>query len=341
MIVKLENKLLQQSLENKKILSFLKLLHSLTELNKHQFYFEGVDLDLFKSIFSDNIELEYNYLQNAYENISYIVIVCSTEIIEQKITDFSERGITYKTYNQGKRLFVEKGDFINDFITWELIDSYLNQPLQIVLEDNESDKLFIIKCLTFLGGLNVSELEQNNQLFFPLGGGSKVPAVLENINGRNRVVCIVDSDKKFPEEVFEPKSMQQKVINMSSNFGYTYHILEKSEMENYLPDNAIKQFLKETNRNEIDFAYFNFDEIHKDFFDMKDGLKANHKNQIFWTDYFEFPIQTEKERKNAKLNGFGDKIYEAFNHVTTKEELKSRDKNGELEVIVKKIKQLI
>jgi len=310
MIVKLENKLLQQSLENKKILSFLKLLHSLTELNKHQFYFEGVDLDLFKSIFSDNIELEYNYLQNAYENISYIVIVCSTEIIEQKITDFSERGITYKTYNQGKRLFVERGDFINDFITWELIDSYLNQPLKIVVENSESDKLFLSTCLNLIGNIPVSDFENDSIIEFVHGGGNTIETPLQNIKGRNRLFCMFDSDKTSENEYInkEVENRKLSIKKLCNHFGYSFHELQKRTIENYLPDNAIVEYCKTTTTNSLKDSYLLSNDTDKDYFEMK----KIHKH-----------------------------LFKAFNHVTTKEELKSRDKNGELEVIVKKIKQLI
>lgn len=337
MIVYIPNKIIELSKSIPAVKTELDAISVMVRRGKHKLYVrynKDELIDCFPEL-KEIIEATFTELADTPLLPDYVVRISTVEEIES--SDFENS----KKYCQNNRLKVQRENTITEFISTKYVDSYLGQPLKIVLEDVDSDRLFIEKSLYLMNTINAKNIVENNQIEFPHGGGSRVPTLLESYNGKHRVICIVDSDKSSQEDVWKENSMQQKVIDISTVFGYSFHILQKSEMENYLPDVAIEKHLIENKNSKTDFAYFGLNHTHKDFFDMKKGLHGKHKKEVFWTDYFAFSIQTEKERENAQLKGFGDAIYKAFGYVETKQELLSRDRNSELNEIVNKIKMLI
>ncbi|KNZ68661.1 hypothetical protein Tfer_2752 [Thermincola ferriacetica] len=347
MVVYIPDELLIKANDNEEIGQVLKLMFVLFECGKHKWYLKKNDVRLFHKSpclqsYREFIE-KYVVEHVAYEKNDehYLVRLSIESYIKEKMDILTQNpDIEVKKYLDGKRAIAKYDGNIHDFVDIELAESFLGQPLKIVVENVESDALFITTCLSKIAKIDPSDL----WIEFVHGGGSDIPKVLKNFAGKVRVVCIIDCDKNSPEEISADKKVFCKQLQkICDNFGYILHILNKREMENYIPDSALKKYLNATNRCCDDYDYFGLDDIQKDYFDMKKGLHKKCMNLPIWKSIHssEKEIAATTTVQSLNLFGFGDNVWKAFEYVESESELKSRDLINELDEIVSKIFQLL
>lgn len=159
---------------------------------------------------------------------------------------------------------------------------FLLEPVRIILENGVNDAPFLhslFRCFKQDSKQIVRKIE-NRLLTFEMGGGSGIRHTLEGLmNGLNigcltkpsheylRSFVIIDSDKSYPNE--ELKQGAVNLINFLEEHGINYHVLEKREMENYLPNDAYDDVA--CNREFID-AYLRLTPEQQDYFDLEKGL---------------------------------------------------------------------
>jgi len=161
---------------------------------------------------------------------------------------------------------------------------YLRQPFTLILENSYNDSLFIdslIKNFPKQSGI-LKKRKDDGWFQYDMGGGSTIPHILKtkmkSFEGASfskekhkylRCFVLIDSDKKYPTE--ELKQEIKNLISFLNEIGVPYHILEKREMENYLPDEVFTEIAD--NREYID-AYLRLSPIQKDYFDLEKGFVA-------------------------------------------------------------------
>jgi hypothetical protein len=159
---------------------------------------------------------------------------------------------------------------------------YLSSPLKIVIENSLNDAHFlksIFKCFRQEAKQISSQIE-DRRVIFAMGGGSTIEQVIradmDSFEGSAfpqeshkylRCLVLLDSDKKYRNE--ELKVGITNLVTFLDEHEICYHILEKREMENYLPKEAFSEI--EANREFID-VYLSLNSEQKDFFDLEKGF---------------------------------------------------------------------
>jgi hypothetical protein len=245
---------------------------------------------------------------------------------------------------------------------------YLSSPLKIVLENILNDAHFlhaIFRCFrqdtkTILTHIN------NRWLQFTMGGGSSIgqviqaemnsfisPLFIKEKHEYLRFFVLLDSDRKYPNEPLKQGAVN--LVAFLNEKNVPFHILEKREMENYLPDASFDDITQ--NRPFID-AYLRLTPEQKDYFDLEKGfpnkkfddLSSDEMKQLFRTvndhDKSIFRLGDLKKFTNSGQEDFKSECPTLFKSKTvTKAALIARTEKqinpNELEDIIQKIRELL
>ncbi len=355
MVINFPNELMAQ-IGDEKVARILKFLFCYFELGRHDWLindqddmklFETEILGSFSPYIKKQVVQNTLYGSGRYENRTIVQVFSSIEeldtLIEEKIR--MKEGVQLFKYLDGHRYTVILDEKRYELITIDAVEDFLGKPLKIVLENVESDKLFVEKCLKFFAENEIDKC----WIEFINGGGSDLANVAKNFNGKCRVFCLIDSDVISPPDTYNTPVKRRTINNIQRichEFGYALHVLNKREMENYLPDKALKQYL-EQKRQGCEHIYFTLSNQCKDYFDMKKGLTPKNLDLPIWYTYKNAFNQGNEEiaatstGKKSVVEGFGEDVWKAFHYVESAEELLSRDNNDELKKITEKIVQLV
>lgn len=244
---------------------------------------------------------------------------------------------------------------------------YLTSPLKIVLENSRNDAHFLKAIFKAFRqeAKTISKHLDNRWVQFSMGGGSSIIQVIEtemesfsselfekDNHEYLRCFVLLDSDKSYPNEPL--KQGTENLVAFLREKQILFHILEKREMENYIPDAAFVDVLE--NRPFID-AYLRLTADQKDYFDLEKGLSQRNFDNLspelkllFGTvcdeDKIIFRHFDLKRFTNSGLEDFKSECPKLFNsdHVT-KAALVARTKNqtnpNELKDIIQKIRELL
>lgn len=157
--------------------------------------------------------------------------------------------------------------------------SYLKQPLVILLENDRYDGRFIRRIISELGNARVKSAIQNNTIKMGNSGGcaNTGNTLDEAYRGCScsskflRCFVVWDSDREFPHKIVTKYDMYFPVLK---EMNIKYHILDKREMENYLPEEAIKVLALPHFKNWFD-AYASLSDVQKDYIDINGGFKKD------------------------------------------------------------------
>jgi hypothetical protein len=159
-----------------------------------------------------------------------------------------------------------------------------------------------------------------------------------------RIIVIRDSDKKHSDDTYKNDDVEKLVKTLNTS-AIPYHILEKREMENYLPD----EVLKNIGTDYID-SYLKLSGVQKDYFDFEKGFedKGYQDSKITAKTNGLYNDVAEKEWKVLRL-GMNDsktilpRLFEKPE--VTREALEKRvehqNQSKELEEIINKINKLL
>lgn len=205
---------------------------------------------------------------------------------------------------------------------------YLEQPFVIVIENRKNDAAFIDCLLNNFPkeGKDIIIFKNEKWLKYGMGGGSTISqdidAELDSFTNSVftkdkhlylRYFVIVDSDRRYPTmelDIDKINLIEKLILN-----NIPYHILEKREIENYLPDIAFEDI-----NDNVEFitSYLKLNETQKDYFNLELGF-GSKSNQFISFDklskeeqHFYFDLDTNQKkifRNNTmqKLNS-SDKI---------------------------------
>ncbi|MBK3519957.1 hypothetical protein [Carboxylicivirga marina] len=161
----------------------------------------------------------------------------------------------------------------------------LEKDFEIIFEHSENDAhLFNALLRNFKKkSKKIRKLKDNGILEYGMGGGSTIESMitskLDKFNGQNYpkpshkyIHCFVifDSDCTYPNQGL--KTDKDNLIKFLESKEIPYHVLEKREMENYIPDEVFDEvnYLKDYFN-----AYLQLSPVQKDYFDIENGFPSD------------------------------------------------------------------
>lgn len=207
----------------------------------------------------------------------------------------------YKSLNSSDKLIIEQvytrcvqeslraKVVVDGEYTFDEAIRFLDQPFTIILENNNNDAPFFEKLIEEFKtkSKKIRHLDDNGWLEYGNAGGcGNIPnfingnlKIFKGLPKKNkyeylRCFTLVDSDKKHPND---NNNEREKLKNYLIENNIPYHILEKREMENYLPADAIPETPK--NRDFLD-AYKRLSPVQQDFFDIEKGFDNKNFDKL-------------------------------------------------------------
>ncbi len=313
MVISVSPKIIEKALnDDKSLCRLLRYIFSLVDLGKHELIVEG-NYSLKEVIespqFSNFRELLKFVEEMSIERHSDDIIV---EIIECAVHQFSSSDYP-KEFFKGLKFVVEKENKRYEYIDVSIVKNYLGEKLRIYLENGKNDGLFLKGMYQLVKG---EALDDENLVDLRNAGGiDNLPNELERIKVPMRVICIVDSDKKFPEHQIPQIKNINKICNQKD---FHLCVLKKRMIENYIPENLVLKWLKDNNLD-IDHPYFQMTKEQKECFHLKKGLRKKDLKipqvKKLYNHYF-----GEEELSNIKdeaevIKRIGNGVASAFDEI--------------------------
>ena len=153
----------------------------------------------------------------------------------------------------------------------------VEEPLVILVENRDSDGAFLRRIVAAIDRSlhRLWNLDTAPIRFDSVGGGgqmaSNVASRAQGLSYRPRLVAVIDSDKKCPDDTDSPNA--QALRRTCEALGVAYWILAKREADNYLP-RILLQARPNTGHDQgpLVEAWDRLNNDQKNFFDMKNGL---------------------------------------------------------------------
>lgn len=160
------------------------------------------------------------------------------------------------------------------------INTYLNTPAMIVVENSLNDGWFVRAIMKhFEPTIKFEDLLTNNLVSIDPASGSGARNRVEyhlsthkNQPKYLRCLVIVDGDKRFPgDTTYGSHQTQQNDGAYFQSKAIAYHILEKRAMENYMPDEVYDSHRNVFGNNWVD-AYLRLTEEQKNYYYIASGF---------------------------------------------------------------------
>lgn len=319
-----------------------------SELNNLQ------DVNYLLSVFSNNNRYEYycEYALIKDTDLFKNLLVINQELIELYFNRYITNPPLKFNYS------ISNEDIKNtDFFNLEEAKLYFPQAFQIILENKLNDGIFLDKLIDVFKGKakKIKRYKKNRWLKYENAGGcGNISNIIEaemktfdHLPKSNekylKYFVLIDSDKRYETE---EKSDRASLISFLSEKKINIHILEKREIENYLPDEALRKINDNDSYLE---AYFDLSPIQKDYFDIEKGFPNKPLNRLPPEIQKLYNNLTEAQysllRKN-KLNlpNYKTEFPKLFNDVTQDQLLnktKHQQNANELKEILEKITELL
>lgn len=180
---------------------------------------------------------------------------------------------------------------------------FLSQTFQIFVENSSTDGNFLLALINHFPNQSKQIIRFKDKLQFTIsmGGGStlidalrtkmsELGKIFEFPSKFVRFFVLVDSDKKKSSELLKNELLTLSTYCKSNSI--PFHVLEKREMDNYLPDILVEKLNIACSANFLE-KYRRLSEIDKDYLNLEEDskwdsrvLKKNFKKFIgeLWSD---------------------------------------------------------
>jgi hypothetical protein len=182
-----------------------------------------------------------------------------------------------------------ENDLVKDIYSVKDGNILLQNNVMVFIENGTSDRLFLKSIFdNFVECSEIQKAFQNRWIeYVGTGGKNEIIKELNNefrkfrkenlFNEKYiRAVVILDSDRRFPNDKLSDS--HQKLLEYCSEKGIECHVLEKREMENYIPNEAFEDF-KHKDDN-IVTSYFQLNDLQQYYYDFQDGFKGKNLNKL-------------------------------------------------------------
>lgn len=278
--------------------------------------------------------------------------------------------------NRESKKYVYVSNKINNERSLDIESAYYLAELhfEILIENSANDQPFIDSIISNFSskGSDIIKYRNNGWLKFGNGGGCSnfinyIEAQLKqynNICGIKdnyfflRIFAILDSDRLHDGENLGKYQEKNEIYFLEKNI--SYHILERRCMENYLPDETLKELIGYPHKNKEWFdAYISLNSIQKQYLDFNKGILKGSKIEFNDTKTFaDLPnevqllfsdvsdINFSKINKGLILSSYKSTIPTGFNMPTSNKMtylrlIKDQKNPNELQHIIDKIEEII
>jgi len=324
-------------------------------------------IEIKPEIFNSEINIDdlRKLIQDLCYKHRYEIFIDITKINNQEIFDaFSESNneMIYDFYNK----YVNENKDIKYFISNNILSSnyfsvseaiiYFNLPLLIILENSNNDGYFIDALIREFKNKakKIERFKNERWIKYGMGGGSEnilhyILGELKEFNGNNKFLkcfVLIDSDLEYPQV---NNKKRKKLIDFFKKHNIPYHILEKREIENYLPVDIFENL--DLTNNFIK-SYKKLSSIQKDYIDIQNGFQENKKGiekkkpevYNFYSDLSEKDFEDLRHGiKNLFENFKNDypKLFEKATKIGLLERTNQQINSTELQDILNKINELL
>ncbi len=220
---------------------------------------------------------------------------------------------------------------------------FLREPLYVILENAESDGAFVemvIQKTQKKHSALLVALQDNRLRFSQAGGKNEVLKIVTRhlSQGPRRLFVLIDGDGYYPRRI---SSESQKISDQCLELGVPCLVTRKREIENYIPERALKSFCLRNNNLEDLFAVFlELKPEQKDYYDMKNGFKSGEvlRDHDEHEDLFN---DLSDEAVDVLVRGFGRKVWQAFQESSIKSKDVFNSSRTEIDTIVNQLFRLI
>jgi hypothetical protein len=316
------------------------LLGTLTYKNQHEVFVELADTTLCESI-------QQKLGHSAYE------------LLDAQYTKL----VTESRHSQVK-YWVGNGDYPEDPKHFNVDEAirFFRQPVSILLENGLNDSYFVLALFKYYDkkGKLKRHYQEGWLEFENAGGCTNIPNSIDTALGSFKTLSkidkthylryfvLFDSDRAYPGMPLKPD--KEKVHKYLTEKKIPFHILEKREMESYLPDEVIQDLAKKHDSPYLK-AYLTLRSEQKDHFDMEKGLKKNRTDNNWNKQEKDLYNDLTDDKWKVLKNGidieyvdsnFKKEFPKNFEHpAVNRATLGSRCGTKELQEIVDAIKQLL
>lgn len=204
---------------------------------------------------------------------------------------------------------------------------YLPIPFKIFVENNDSDKEFLLSLLDDVKRDYLLDLQQKHWLIFVHGGGTgdlqkQIVSEAENTMGAYlRSFAYFDNDGFVPGQ---PSKKTLQIAKECEKHRFHYHQLTRRAIENYIPISGLALWAstkdnrraRNTRSQLTPFKKLSDDE--RDHFNMKSGPAGDGKSAV------KYPNINEHELSLIS-KGFGQKVATVFKHADFRSKAIRRD----------------
>jgi hypothetical protein len=241
-----------------------------------------------------------------------------------------------------------------DHSSAKLADRLAHTPLKIIVEDRESDGVFLDIVVEELGWQSLRELWVKSKAVTPravesvtASGKDAMPQRItrEAADAKKadiplRLFVLLDCDARWPGDDRAAKNLTA-VNEICAQHKVSFHVLKKRCIENYIPD-AVFEAVREDPRNANHVGRFNAlmqrSRAQRDHFPVKDGLTESERSEAIQAGLYgpaeledlkhlERPLLPKKPRPFLLLE-------EERRTFFTAEGLRERDGEGELDELL-------
>jgi len=265
-----------------------------------------------------SLEALHDYKLNSFEQVDAWETSSWLCNVPKEIKDIIEHSITIWTQNNEKCTeckIVSLTPSDNVYSIDEIIN-FSNQTFLIIVEDYNSDRKFF-NCLLRLfkdESKKISLYRGKMKLEFFNGGGSTITRIIEgkvqellerqlNPNKNNRLFILLDSDKFHPKASL--KKEDSDLTEFCDSYNIAYHIFEKREIENYMPDFLIQR-LKHGNNDSFIDSFLELNDRQRDYFDLEKGF--NGKNVRNLEDEIQTFFPDQKLNNSLRVHNWDRKV---------------------------------
>lgn len=227
---------------------------------KHKFYFESFEeAELINSNWFDSLGDRVQF--STYELFTKAAVE-SSRISSQEI---KERVVLEITNSEDVGSLLAEANAI------------LEEVLYILIEDFESDGGFLIRLTEIYKKASKSLVFAHKKRWVQLqhcGGKTSLIRMLERYpepsskDFKKRAFVIVDSDRKHPNDT---PADTVKISDICKSKNIPIHVLEKREIENYIPDNVFRKLVPRDLEDRLN-AYVSMTPVQKDYYDLEKGF---------------------------------------------------------------------
>ncbi len=199
-----------------------------------------------------------------------------------------------------------------------------NRDFEILIENNANDRPFVESIIMNFSSKNstLRKYKENGWLSYGNGGGCSnfinyIQGTLRQFDGVRglkpntfflRIFAILDCDRLHEHEPINKYQSKNEAYFLTNNIGF--HILERRCMENYLPDEALKEHINYPNKNKDWYdAYISLNSKQKQFLNFNKGLLRGSNIEFSSTTKFtDLPAEVQllySGISSANLNKLG------------------------------------